>query len=406
MRKSLNFILIASLVAMLSSCNKEDADKRYISNLAPGVYIGEGKEALTNLPPNAVLLRVNGFSFTRHDFDVDQDVYGKMMSFLRNGKIDANSSDMRKLQYIRSPKVLNTVLRRELFNQEAHRRGIKVSDAAKSYRRRELENAIRANSMETNKTVTIEELAEQMGPECGKYFLGNLAKDAENLELTWNVGGQKVQVSEDDVTAGSNRLAQANALVTTTNSILTARLQKALERIKGGEDFAKVGAELSMFEKGEAKDWGTFSIENFESTDYPDMAEFLKKNPKPGTVAGPFQCDDGVSIVKVLSVEKGEKKENDEDDAADTTRFRLARISVETFEMHKSFSRAEIRKILEDKKRQRFEAQFGQQLFAAAVIEFPCGTNLFAAAESADRPKGDLKEKPRKTYKGEGEDVK
>ena len=66
----------------------------------------------------------------------------------------------------------------------------------------------------------------------------------------------------------------------------------------------------------------------------------------------------------------------------------------------------EIRKILEDKKRQRFEAEFGQRLFAAAVIEFPSGTNLFAAAESADRSKGDLKEKPRKTYKGEGEDGK
>lgn len=406
MRKSVYLILFASLLAVLSACNKESTEQQLTSNRPAGVYIGEGNQALTNLPPEAVLLKVNGFSFTRHDFDIDQAVYGKIMSFLRNGKIDAESSDMRKLQYIRSPKVLNTVLRRELFNQEAHRRGMKASDEAISYRRKELESAIRASSTGTNNVVTIEELAKMMGPECGKYFLGNLAKDAENLELSWNVGGQKVQVSEDDVTAGSNRLAQANALVTTTNSILMARLQKALERVKSGEDFAKVGAELSMFEKGEAKDWGTFSIENFESTDYPDMAEFLKKHPKPGTVAGPFQCDDGVSIVKVLSVEKGEKKESDEDDVADATRFRLARISVETFEMHKSFSRAEIRKILEDKKRQRFEVEFGKQLFAAAVIEFPCGTNLFATAESADRSKGDLKEKPRKTYKGAGEDVK
>ena len=411
MRRNVQFILLISLLVTLSACTKEGKEEQMPTNRSAGIYYGEGRETLTNLPPEAVLLKVNGASFTKHDFDIDQAVYGKMMAFLKNGKMNDAASDIRKLQAIRAPKVLNMVIRRELLNQEAHKRGLKASKEAINFRRQELEDAIRMGSVDTNNIVTIEELAERMGAECGKYFLDSLERDAENLELSWLVGGQKLQVSEDEVTAGSNRLAKANALVTTTNSILTARLTKALERIKGGEDFAKVGEELTMFGKEEVQEWGIFSIADFESTDYPDMVSFLEQNPKPGTVAGPFQCDDGVSIVKVLSVIEGGKKETTEDDSDgsdDARRFRLARISVETFEQHKPIPRTEIKKILENTKRQKMEAQYGKKLFVEAVIEFPSGTNLFIHAETAEGSDGhstEKRKKKHKTHKGEGENV-
>ena len=400
-------ILLASLLAGLSACKKENAEVRQRPNLPPGVYYGEGREALTNLPPEAVLLRVNGYTFTRHDFDLEQDVYGKMLSFLKNGKMEDKGTDIRQLQALRAPQVLTTVLRRELLNQEVHRRGLKASEAAVSFRRKRLEAVLGRNS-NTNKMVTVEELAKQMGGECGQYFLRNFKKEAENLELSWHIGGTNLNVSEADVTAGSNRLAKGNAFVAATNSALLARLQKALERVKGGEDFAKVGSELSMLDKREAENWGDYSAEDVDSEDYPDLAAFLRKKPAPGTVGGPFQCEDGASIVKVLSVSKG-KGQDGVDGDADVMRFNLARISVEAFEMHKSLSREEIRKILEDAKRQKVEKEFGSRLFADAVIEFPSGTNLFAAAESRSQPKGDLKKekKPRKIYKGTGgDDVK
>ena len=350
------------------------------------------------------MLRVNGYSFTRHDFDLEQAVYGKMMSFLRNGKMEDKGADIRQLQALRAPKVLNTVLRRELLNQEMHRRGIKVSDAAVSFRRKQFESVLEKNAT-ANKKVTVEDLAKLMGDECGQYFLRNFKKEAENLELSWHIGGTNLNVSEADITAGSNRLAKGNALVVATNSALMARLQKALERVKGGEDFAKVGSELSMLDKREAKEWGEYSAEDVDSEDYPELAAFLRKNPPPGTVGGPFQCEDGASIVKVLSVSKGKGRDGVDGDA-DVMRFNLARISVEVFEMHKSLSREEIRKILEDAKRKKIETEFGSRLFAAAVIEFPSGTNLFSVAKSTGQSKAGLKKekKERKIYKGTGGD--
>ncbi len=381
-----------SLSVLLSACSRDDAEGRTVSHLPPGVYYGDGTESLTNLPPDAVLLRVNGFPFTRHDFEIDQAVYGKMMAFLKDGKMDDGANDIRRLQAVRAPKVLNTVLRRELLNQEARKRGVKASKAAMSARRKELENVL-ANNPITNNVISIEELAKRMGTECGQYFLSNLEKDAENLELSWLEGGAQLKASDEEIAAGSNRVAKANELTASTNAVLMARLQKALERVKAGEDFAKVGSELSMIEKRESEEWGTYSADDFESTDYPEIGAFLEKNPKPGTVAGPFQCDDGVSIVKVLSVVKG-GDDTGVGVASDSTRFKLARISVETFEKHKMFSREEIRKILEDSKRKKFESVFGAKLFAAAVIEFPSGTNLFAVASSSAHPDGAPNAKP------------
>ena len=395
-----------SLSVLLSACSRDDAEGRTVSHLPPGVYYGDGTESLTNLPSEAVLLRVNGFPFTRHDFEIDQAVYGKTMAFLKDGKMNDGASDIRRLQAMRAPNVLNSVLRRELLNQEARRRGVKASKAAMSVRRKELEYVL-ANNPATNNVISVEELARRMGSECGQYFLSKLEKDAENLELSWLEGGEQLKASDEEIAAGSNRVAKANELTSSTNAVLMARLQKALDRVKAGEDFAKVGYELSMFQQREAEEWGTFSVSDFESTDYPEIGDFLEKNPKPGTVAGPFQCDDGVSIVKVLSVAKG-GDDTGVGVADDSMRFRLARISVETFEKHKLFSSDEIRKIIEDAKRKKFEAVFGAKLFSAAVIEFPSGTNLFAVASSAARPddasnvKPDLKKKNRITNKGNG----
>ena len=411
MLKTCWMILLVSLAAVFAGCRKENDEAKFSASLAPGVHYGEGMETLVNLPPEAVLLRVNGVPFTRKDFEIDQEVYCKLSSFIRTGSVEGDTRDMEKLKSLRAPKLLNTVLRRELLNQEAHRRNLKASDAAVSARRKELETAISSASAGTNGTIVIEDLARKMGPECERYFLDNLRKDAENLELSWLIAGDRLKISEADVTAASNRLAKANEFVASTNAVLKARLLDALKRVQAGEDFAAVGSELSMFDKDEAKEWGTFTIEDFEDDTYPEVAEFLKTSPEPGSVGGPFQCDDGVSIVKVLSVERdAEEKEDEgadaEEDKSDDTRYKLARISVETFEYHKSLTREEIRKILEDDRRKKSDAAFGQHLFEAAVIEFPSGTNLFAFAASNSGQGGDLKNKRMETHKGEGgEDV-
>lgn len=405
-------ILLASLSAALSGCREENRKTQAAIGLPAGVYYGEGSETIANLPQEAVLLRVNGVPFTRKDFDIDQTVFCKMTSFMRSGKVDCDAKDEAKIKALRAPKVLNTVLHRELLNQEAHRRGIKASPEAVSFRRGEMEALLRLDSTSTNGVATLEGLAKMLGPECGSYFIENLTKSAENLELLWQVGGERLKVTEDDVDVGTNRLAKANRIVAATNAVLKARLVDALNRVKAGEDFSAVGLELSMFDKDDAKEWGTFSIEDFDDADYPEVAEFLKSRPVQGTVAGPFQCDDGVSIVKVLSVEKS-AEENDGDEAQpggeadDTIRYKLARISVETFEYHKSLSRAEIRNIMEEDKRKKFEAEFGKGLFESAVIEFPSGTNLFAVATSSNRQNGDLTKKTMTTtHQGKGgEDV-
>ena len=385
-------------LAAFSACQKQadnsDVDaKKPQADLSAGVYYGDGQAALSELPQDAVLLRVNGVSFTRSDFELDQDVYCMMSSYLRSGKIDTDSKDFRKLKAMRAPAVLNMLLRRELFNQEARRRNLKASEAAVAVRRGELESLLSSNQANTNGVFDVDALASQMGADCGRYFLETLNKDAENLELSWQTGGDRIKVSEDEVTEGSNRLARANALVTATNDVLKARLFSALDRVRAGEDFAAVGSELSMFDKDDARDWGVYSTDDFEGVAFSDVGRFLDTHPASGTVAGPFQCDDGMSIVKVLEVIQNSGSDESADEVEEdepTTKYRLARISVETFEYHKDHSRSEIRKILEDAKRKKFEAEFGRQLYESAVIEFPSGTNLFRVAASREPESVDL----------------
>ena len=408
MGKYKRVILTALFLTLISACREEISDVDTIAHRQPGVYYGSGTNSIEKLSQNAVLLRVNGRSFTRRDFDIDQSVYGMLMSFIRTGKISDSDKDIEKLKAIRAPKVLNTILRRELLNQEARKRRIKASKAAIKECRSSLEKILfKKNSM------TIEKLAEQMGDACGGYMQERICKDAENLELTWKMGGKALVVTEEDVTVASNRVASINAMTDATNSVLMARLKIALDRVRKGEDFAKVGAELSMIEPSEAQNWGTFSLEDFESEDYPDMAAFLKKKPTEGTIAGPFQCEDGVSIVKVMKVFQDEDAVQTEDDeSSDATRYILSRITVETFERRNPISRESIREIIVNYKKKNFEKELGERLFAEAVIEFPSGTNLFTKAEVNEQPmldsvKHSKSKNKKQTYRGKGgENVK
>lgn len=401
-------ILAVAIGCFVTACSR-DASTSPIK-LSPGVYIGSVTNTISDLLPDDILLRVNGKGFTRRDFDLDQEVFAKLMAFIKDGKMNTEANDIKQLKMLRAPKLLNTVLRRELLNQEARKRGIIASDAARAERQADL-----LKNFSSIEGVSIEKLANMMGDECGRYFLDDLEKDAENLQLTWTVGKDSLSVSQEEILAGSNRLAKANELTVSTNAILRANLERALLRINNGEDFANVGSEVSMFDKDEAKVWGIFTLEDFDTDSYPDVPNFLSSNPCVGTVAGPFDCDDGVCIVKLLAVIEPDADEieaatncedDDEDREIPSVKYKLARISVETFDKHPELSLNDIREILEDDKRKKFEAIFGKQLFESAVIEFPSGTNLFSFAQSpvqSDEIENvDDRKKTKTTHKGNG----
>ena len=141
-------------------------------------------------------------------------------------------------------------------------------------------------------------------------------------------------VATADIQMAKDKLAKFRADAAGSNAVQRARLEAALAEIRSGGDFVAVGRKyepvqepLSEGAKSPAEEWG-----EFEKSDLECEGEALQKwafSAKPGDVAGPFEVQDGLSIVKLLEVSEG--TEDDSMASAKVKTVRLARINLEAY---------------------------------------------------------------------------
>lgn len=141
---------------------------------------------------------------------------------------------------------------------------------------------------------------------CDEAYVRNafLAGRRERKALK-NVDPGYDQVSEDEIQAGFARLDAYTAMAVASNRVTWATASNVLAQVKGGLDFAAAGEKYGEM-ANEAKEWGEFTRDEIENKGLRAWAF----SAKVGEIGGPFDIEDGLSIVKVVSHTVGSEKES------------------------------------------------------------------------------------------------
>ena len=116
--------------------------------------------------------------------------------------------------------------------------------------------------------------------------------------------------------------------------------KKALERVKGGEDFAKVATELSKDPGSKGGDLGWFTKDRM----VPEFADAAFKLEKPGDISEPVKSKFGWHVIKL------EEKRTKEFPKLDQVRDQVVRYIMQKAEGE------EVVKLREAAKIERFDA--------------------------------------------------
>ena len=362
--KNFSLSLFALSLLLAAGCGKEELK-------APGTYVGENARLMKDLSRREVFLKVNGEKFTKADFEAAENFQDKLRRMCAGDPLTGPNEPAEHTRLVTRPRTVSEMLRRALLRQFAKANGIVATDEAKAEYAKSLLKTLRRPGK------SIDEVAEEFGAE-GKIFLAYFEDDARmQAEREFVDTEHTLDIGDDDILAVSNRIARFQANAEEKNAVARADLEKALAELTAGGDFTVVAGKYSS-ELDEASFWmdGEY-LDSFEDT--PELMLWLK-TAKTGDISPILELDDGYAIVKV--VEKRIEDMPPEGIVIPKDIYTLVRIKKEIYDGPEDMTRDEIIEGLKKFRSEALQKKVGDTVMADAVIEWPCGTNLFERVEA------------------------
>jgi len=178
----------------------------------------------------------------------------------------------------------------------------------------------------------VKELMVEMG-ETDDYISALMAQDLRREMLLNAECSTITNVTAKDLQDAKAKLAKAQSDAAASNALQRVRLEKAMARVRAGEKFEKVAEDFERDQvplhadfKPDGQEWGEFEMADLDGEEFKT---WLRK-AKTGEIGGPFDVDDGLSVVKLLSMTDGTEEASEASEKVKT--FRLARIKVEAYD--------------------------------------------------------------------------
>ena len=339
---------------------------------APGEYVGETERLMSDLGRRDVFLRVDGRIFTKADFLVAVSMQDKIRRMCAGDPLTGENKPAQEYSVWAQPRTLGEILRHALIRQYAEKNGIMATkEEFDAYVKRLLPKMRRRGK-------TLQSVATELGKEEGRLFISYVEDDALAQPLRNHFDTEhSLDITDEDINAVSNRIVRYQERAAASNSVERAALEKAVEAVKAGEDFASVARKFSAT-PNEGEDWGEYLLE--EMSDNPKLAAWVR-DARLNDVSGILELDDGLSVVKVIDL-RLEDVPDGQDDEVRRFVWRLARISRPYFETTEDMTREEIVSMLSEYRNKKLQERVGKAIMEQAVIEWPYGTNLFKNAEA------------------------
>ncbi len=361
------------LILVFAGCGRKEKGQ-YIPK-DPGEYVGNDIKQMSELNDDAVILIVNGVSFTKKDFNDTCSVFDKMLRMKHGVPLTGfNPKAYESLEKMR-PNILSRIMRSELVHQFAREKNIQIKDG--------YFNEVAANVLKSINRghSTFDSVCAEMGDETVARKFRTLA-ECEALEFSlrdlFDTNGI-LNIAESDVISYSNRYMKSIGEAERKNKEQVKQLEEALEKIASGVDFAEAGLKYSDSKDGkeEAEFWDEYYKEDFDGE---DNLESWAMTAKKGDVSGILEMDDGYSIVRLNDIRQDQTDPDDE--SSTETVWEFGRIRKDLFESLPQLTHDEIVAALTEGRKERIQKIVGEEIMKTAVIEWPYGTNLFENAKN------------------------
>ena len=223
---------------------------------------------------------------------------------------------------------------------------------------------------------TLEEIAGAIGVE-PDYLKGQLLLPAREAKARLCFDPAHTNVTEKEIDEGLARLDDYTARAVASNKTIRATCAKALDAVrKKGANFAAVGSSYGSEVAGEASEWGWFNRDDFGMM-AKNCPAFMRWafTAKVGDIGGPFDLDDGLSIVKLVGHQKGSQA--DSMASKQVEEVQLVRICFPMIDEHpEPRTREHCRSVLLEWKSRNAQNRLFTKLFDETKIDYPGGVKL------------------------------
>jgi len=351
-------LTVLAATALLAGCGESGAPKQGPA-ATPAPAVPAAGSAYVDLPPEAVLMTVNGFSLTKLDVETDLTL---QLALMRMTTPNVKADRIQREQDRVARKTIEGFARRRVMIEEADRRGITVTPA-------EIE-AVKTNFVAAafrGKKMTYAEMRGKLRPAMQKKIDADLALDARLFKLDKIMAEETAYKPTDaEVAEKLVKFADYNKRTRKLEAEIWAQASNTWQRIQGGEAFEKAGKQavaLSAHNEYE-EEWGTFELSFFN--DAPELKACLSVM-KIGQVTPPVVADNGIVIVKLLDI--GEPTQ-----VGQNTRYLLSEIRFALPEYYNAYTAETLKaELAKEKSKRQLKAKV-DAMVSAASIAYPSGT--------------------------------
>jgi len=339
-------------------CKKEGA----ASGGKAGIFVGPNEKTFDALLPDDVLVAVNGVPLKRRDCDAMLNRMERTYQ-VANPNVTAPLAASYRKSKARS--IVPEFVTKQLFVQEARRRNLAPTP----------ENLAKADALLAKRAKwekkSPEEFLRTLSELDAAAIRADLADQALIFTLRENQFGERLAITEKDMQEARDRIAEYNRRGEATNALVMARGAAICERLRKGEDFLSVAAEVTQDEEFPDGVWGEFARGEIENVQVRHAAFTLPV----GAVSEPFDTEEGLVIIKVLA-----RTGIDSPVAKESAVVKLGRIVLLLWEFKTVPDDETLRKELERRRLEELQRDWIKGLREQARIEYPNGTNFWKKA--------------------------
>lgn len=361
MKISAAFSLLSFVAILAAGCdNSQHGEGR-----ANPPLLKDGPVNVFTAPDSTVLVKVNGEDVTAKDF---RDRYGVEEAIYRlknrNKPVDQLEQGTAVFMGKRKFQILALLVNQRLISGYLAKESQKIADD-------EAESALNASLRKLAHRGTLGEYAAKLKVDAS-YLREQLLVPVEEKKAYECFGGGPIVVTEAEIDEGIarqnsyyDRAVASNAVTYVTCSNLYKRIVN--ERL----DFKETGKKYGQYNPEEAEYWERMEASEIENA---DMKKWAFTAPV-GSIGGPFDLGDGLSIVKIL--ERTDGTLEDSAVSLGVADVSLARITFYMLDPEpEPRTREFVRKALYNREMKRRLKKLFEKLHSEMNLEYPYGNNF------------------------------
>jgi len=334
-----------------------------------GVAPKNGSISVLTAPEKTVLCKVGDRSITVGDFRRRLAYETGIFRFTMMNAKQPPKDSAKRLAIFESqrlpnvlPELVHCALLDEYLASACGGREVKGAD-------KEIEKAVLHLLPKKQRALGLAGLVEKIGT-TQDYFTEQVLVAAREEKARLVFDPSSDTVSEKEIDEGLARMEAYTARAVASNRVIWVSASNVLAQVKAGADFAELGRKNGDAGE-EGAEWGSFEKSELEGAALQNWAF----TAKVGEVGGPFEVEDGLSVVKLLSREGG--TESSSLASAKTAEATLARINFPLIEENpEPKTREHCHNALLGWKARKAKKQLFEKLFKEAKIEYPNGDTL------------------------------